>query len=209
MSVAHADAPLFSVSKRPPLRPTTRAHTRSVVYDPLFYSCIRAVQADTAGEGYPLSIPPIPWCEQVGTGRRPPGSVVVGGRRHSLWSHGTSRMARDEERPAHRISPAEIVPRFECRRARSDLPRRDSSAGSCEILRGDSTSTAPYCASLDLSLAAWAEGRACKPVCPQRKAAGEGTPKEGTPKEGTPKEGRGHSTQWGVGACGRGAGGVG
>jgi hypothetical protein len=79
LRLAHAlaDAPLFSVSKRPPLRPTPRAHTRSVVYDPLFYSCIRAVQADTAGEGYPLSIPPIPWCEQVGTGRRPPGSVVV------------------------------------------------------------------------------------------------------------------------------------
>ena len=165
-------------------------HTRITVtppplLPPAFVHGIRAVQADT-GVGEEAAIPP-----------RWPIS-----RHDGLYSRGErSGGSRSRaQRMAHRISPAEIAPRFGWTRARSREVRSRSTTKeqpspsspltgppSLDLLHWTCfTGPAP---SLDLRLAAGAEARARKPAAPQSKAPEEGAPKGGAPKEGSPKGG--------------------
>ena len=180
----------------PPRRHVSRHTTRDTTHadhsnppppllPPAFVHGIRAVQADT-GVGEEAAIPP-----------RWPIS-----RHDGLYSRGErSGGSRSRaQRMAHRISPAEIAPRFGWTRARSREVRSRSTTKeqpspsspltgppSLDLLHWTCfTGPAP---SLDLRLAAGAEARARKPAAPQSKAPEEGAPKGGAPKEGSPKGG--------------------
>ena len=69
------------------------------------------------GERKEVAIPSTTLVKRVGTG--PPPGVRCGRGSPHAFGRSTSRIARRGVPRAHRISPTEIAPRFECRRARS------------------------------------------------------------------------------------------
>ena len=86
----------------------------------LFY---KTVSEQSAGSGLiqrerkEVAIPSTTLVKRVGTG--PPPGVRCGRGSPHAFGRSTSRIARRGVPRAHRISPTEIAPRFECRRARS------------------------------------------------------------------------------------------
>lgn len=149
-----------------PTRVTPRCFTHSIRAE-----CRQ--RADTGGEeGGRHPVSPSSG-ERVGTG--PPPGVRCGRGSPHAFGRSTSRIARRGVPRAHRISPTEIAPRFECRRARS-----------CEVTRPPQPLPALH------STSALQHGQKVERA--NLRARKRGLAKEGpgsqsnAPKEGAPKE---------------------